>query len=356
MFEQPGLPATTTAPGRSRAHRAVAALTAAVLLAGCVTTRETRIGSDDGSDPCRPQLVALDSTGNFFAEDILRGAAIGAVGGAALGALVSAAAGGRGSNIATGAAIGAVGGAVVGGTSAYLSARQQQATDQASLNRAIAGDLAAENAQLDRTQLAFDQLMDCRFGTAQRIRADLRGGRLTREQAEVQMAELRQRTQRDIQLAQTINGQISRRGGEFDTAIESVAPGTKQQVTQANARVSRPVPVQARATVPLRLRPDPASPEVAQVPARERVTLRPASNGFAQVETASGLRGYAPQASFPEARRLAARPTPAAAPSAAATGDVRSLGATNIARRDNFAESLGNAERLAQGQGFELAG
>jgi hypothetical protein len=335
-----------------RFRRTIAVATSAALLAGCVTTRDSRIGAEDG-DVCRPQLVALDSTGDYFAEDIIRGAAIGAVGGAALGALVAAASGGRGGNIATGAAIGAVAGGAAGAASGYFAARQQQAADQAALNRSIAGDLAAENAQLDRTQIAFNQLMDCRFGTAQRIRADLRSGRITRPQAEAAMTDLRARTQRDIQVAQNINGRITQRGAEFDTAIENVAPGTKQRAL-AGASIGRRVPVQSRAAVPLKLRPDPAAPEVAQISPRERVTLQPASGGYALVETASGVRGYAPVGSFPEARNLGSRPALAAAP--ANDGDVRSLAASNIARRDNFTESVANAERLAQGQGFELAG
>jgi hypothetical protein len=239
-----------------------------------------------------------------------------------------------------------VGGGVVGGTAGYLSARQQQASDQASLNLAVAGDLAAENAQLGRTQLAFDQLMDCRFRGADQIRADLRSGRLARPQAAAAMDNIRARTQSDIQLAQTINGQIASRGAQFDTAIDSIAPDVKQ----AAARPLRAVPAQPRGAVKLYLRPDTGSPEVAQLPARERVTLRPARNGFAQVETSSGVRGYAAAQSFPEARNLGARPA------VAEGGDVRSLAASNIARRDNFAESVGTAERLtAQGQGFELA-
>ena len=204
----------------------------------------------------------------------------------------------------------------------------------------------------DRTQVAFNQLMDCRFGTAQRIRADLRTGRITRPQAEAQLAALRTRTQSDIQLAQAINGQITSRGDQFDTAIENVAPGTKQQVL-AGARVSRPVPTQARATVPLKLRPDPSAPDVAQISPSEQVTLQRASGGFALVETSSGVRGYAPVSAFPEARSLPQAPNLQNA--SASTGDVRSLAATNIARRDNFTESVSNAERLAQGQGFELA-
>jgi hypothetical protein len=331
-------------------RRGVALLTAVAMLAGCVSTRAGRIGADDGADGCRAQLVALDSTGNFFAEDIIRGAAIGAVGGAALGALIAAASGGRGSNIAAGAAIGAVGGAVVGGTAGYLSARQQQSSDQASLSQAVAGDLAAENAQIDRTWVAYSQLMDCRFGTAQRIRDDFRAGRLQRPQAEARLADVRARTQRDLQLARSINDKIAERGAQFDVAIENLAPGTKQQVqAQTGARVSRAVPVQARAAIPLKLRPEAASPQVAQVSPQERVTLQPAENGFALVETSSGVRGYAPAGAFPEARQLGA------VPAIASGGDFRSLAASNIARRDNFTQSIGNAERLAQGQGFELA-
>jgi hypothetical protein len=335
-----------------RARRIVAIVTSAALLGGCVSTREGRIGADDGSDPCRTQLVALDSTGNYFAEDIIRGAAVGAATGALLGGLVAAATGQRGGNILAGAAIGAAAGGLVGGATGYYQSRQQQAADQASLSRTIASDLATENAQLDRTQVAFDQLMDCRFATAGRIRNDLNTGRIGRPQAEAMMANVRAQTQRDVQTAQTINGRIMQRGAEFDTAIENVAPGTKATVQMAGASVSRAVPVQTRAVVPLKLRPDPASPEIGTVSARERVTLQPASGGFALVETPSGLRGYAPASSFPEARGLGSRPTV----TTTSDGDVRSLAASNIARRDNFTESVSNAERLVQGQGFELAG
>lgn len=334
----------------SRARRVVAIATSAALLAGCVTTREGRIGLDDGTDPCRAQVVALDSTGNFFGEAILQGAVVGAVGGAILGGLIAAAAGGRGGNVATGAAIGAVAGGATGAAAGYWQARQQQATDQASLNRAVAGDLAKENAELDRTQLAFNQLMDCRFAAAAAVRSDLRAGRLARPAAEARMADLRALTQRDVQLAQSINQRIVARGAEFDTAIENVAPGTKDRVL-AGARVGRPVASQARAPVALKLRPDAAAPEIARVNAREPVTIQSTSGGFALVETASGVRGYAPVSAFPGAASAAARPSVGPGQD----GDVRSLAASNIARRDNFAESVGTAERAVQGQGFELA-
>ncbi|HEY4252499.1 MAG TPA: SH3 domain-containing protein [Roseomonas sp.] len=312
-----------------------------------------RIGADDGADACRSQLVQLDSTGNFFGEDIIRGAAIGAAGGAILGGVIAAARGGSGRNIATGAGIGALAGGAAGAATGYFAARQRQAQDQAQLNQSIASDVSAENASIDRTQRAFDLLMDCRFQTAQRIRQDFAAHRLERPQAQAMLADVRTRVQRDVQLARTINERIGARGAEFDTAFDTVAPSAK---AQAGARVGRTVPVTTPRAVALRLRPDSGAPEVGQISARQRVTVRPAHSGYALVETDTGLRGYAPANAFPGAAGMAQarRASPNDAPE---TGDVRQLAATNIARRDNFNESVATADRLASGSGggFELA-
>jgi len=80
------------------------------LLGGCVTTQEQRIGAADPADQCRPFVVALDSSGNFFAEDIIKGAVIGASGGAILGGIL----GGNVRGAAIGAATGAIAGAAAG--------------------------------------------------------------------------------------------------------------------------------------------------------------------------------------------------------------------------------------------------
>ena len=331
-----------------QAHRAVALLTATALLAGCVSTQAQRIGADDGTDACRQYVVQLDSTGNFFGEDIIRGAAIGAVGGALLGAAVS----GRWQ----GALIGAAAGGVAGAAGGYLAALQQRNQDQASLNYALAGDLQRENDQLNTTQRAFDQLMDCRFKSAQDIRAAYRSGRIPRDVAEAEMARLRSRTMSDIQLARQIDQRIGTRGAEFDTAAESVAPGVKKPNTPPQQ-----VAATTRVPVTLRLRPSPDAPDVSQVPARQAVQLRPARAGYALVETSTGQRGYAEATAFssPGGRGIgvpAARPgaAPADPIAAAQPGDVRSLAASNIARRDNFTAAVADAER-ATGSGFELA-
>ncbi|MBL6078858.1 hypothetical protein JMJ56_12635 [Belnapia sp. T18] len=329
-------------------RRLTASLTGLAFLAGCATTQADRIGADDGMDACRPQRVALDSTGNFYGQDMIRGAAIGAVSGGVLGGLIGAAATGRTRDIAIGAGAGVLAGGALGAAGGYLAAKQRQAQDQASLSAAIGGDLANENAQIDRTQLAFNQLIDCRLMAAEAIRQDVRGGRTAPEAGRLQMADLRTRVQQDIAMARRINQQISTRGAEFDTAIDAVAPGTRTQVAAHNA--APPAPARPRAPVPLRIRPEPNAPEVGRVAANEPVKVKPAGSNFALVETDSGLRGYAPASSFP-GRRQAAAPV-----GGGEGGSTRELAASNIAKRDNFSESVTNAERAVQGQGFELAG
>ena len=94
---------------RSSLRRPLAGLTAVVMLAGC-STQMGRIGADDGRDACRAYVVQLDSTGDFYGEDIVRGAAIGAGTGAIAGGLLAAATGRRGTDILAGAAIGALAG------------------------------------------------------------------------------------------------------------------------------------------------------------------------------------------------------------------------------------------------------
>ncbi len=337
---------------RSSVRRSVASITAAAMLAGCVSTQAGRIGVDDGRDACRAFVVQLDSTGNFFGEDILRGAAVGGVTGAIAGGGIAAATGRRGSDILAGAAIGALAGALIGGTAGYLQARQRQAQDQGALVQAVGGDLRNENRQLEATQLAFNQLVDCRVNAANRIRADVRAGRLSRDQGQAMMTYQRDLMRRDVALARSINEKIGTRGGEFDTAIETIAPGTKGQV-QAR-RAATPTPTTARVSAPIRIRPDGNAAQVGQLAPNERVTVRPAEGNFAQVETSSGVVGFVP-ASAVGVRGLGS-PTAAVSGGRGADGEFRQLAATNIARRDNFSESVQNADRLAQGQGFELAG
>jgi len=334
---------------RSSLRRPVASITAAIMLAGC-STQMGRIGADDGRDACRAYVVQLDSTGNFYGEDIVRGAAIGAGTGALAGGLLAAATGRRGSDILAGAAIGAVAGGVIGGTAGYIQARQRQAQNQGALVQAVGGDLANENRQLDATQLAFNQLVDCRVNAANQIRAGVRAGRIGRDQGMALMTYQRDMMRRDVALAQTINQKIGTRGAEFDSAIETISPGTKGQV-QAR-RAVRTTPTTARVSAPIRIRPDAGAAEIGQLSRNESVTVSPAQGNFARVETSSGVVGYVPASSV-GVRGLGS--PEAGIGGRGQDGEFRQLAASNIARRDNFSESVATADRLAQGQGFELS-
>ncbi len=322
-------------------RQGVSLVVVAALLGGCVTTQEQRIGAADPGDQCRPYVVALDSTGNFFAEDIMKGAFVGAAGGALLGGLI-------GGNL-RGAAIGAAAGALAGAATGYWMALNQQSQDQAVLAGRVQGDLARENAEIDRSQQAFDALMDCRFGQAKAVRQEVAERRITPDQGRARMDQIRAWTDRDIALARQITGRLQTRGAEFETAAENLSPGTKDQI--AAQKATSPAARQAVATraSPVRLRPDPASPEIATLQPRETVTVSGGRDGFALVETPSGLRGYTPADTLRSGTARVATPRT----HAGGGDDVRTLAATNVAKRDNFSESVQVAER-ASASGFEL--
>lgn len=206
--------------------------------------------------------------------------------------------------------------------------------------------LAQENAELDALQIAFDALLYCRWIEARTIRAELAANRVARPAAEARMAALRARLQRDLNRAQAVLDSLERRAAARDAALEAVAPGSRA-AAQAARQGGPTRRVVAAATVPLRLRPEAGAPEIGRVAAGQAVSVRAAQSGFALVEGQGGVRGYAPSGAFQVAER-------AAATAAGPGGAVRLLAATNLAKRDNFAESLGLAREAAV-SGFEIA-
>jgi outer membrane lipoprotein SlyB len=336
-------------------RRGVSVIAVTGLLCGCapgaMTTREQRIGPDDGTDACRPQLVALDSTGNFFGAQILQGAATGAAVGALAGGLIGGLATGGWRGAAIGALAGGVTGGVVGGTNAYWSALQQQQMDQAALYSHVSYDLQRENEAIDKTQLAFDQLEDCRFQQASAINADYAAHRIDRATAEAAMALVRQHAAKDIALAKLINQQIQDRGQQFGVASSNVDPGAAAAISAASQTETQIAVV--RSVTPVMLQPTSGAPQITQLQPREQVTVSSGRNGYALVQTSSGQQGYVSAISLQgSGGRSISVPTtqPTAAP-----GDVRTLAGSNAARRDDFAQSVSVMEK-AQATGFELTG
>lgn len=313
------------------------------LLTGCgpggLSSQNARIGADDGTDVCRPYVVALDSTGNYFAADIMKGAAIGALGGGLAGGLIG--------GDWKGALIGAGAGAILGGASSYWMALQQQAQDQAVLNARVSGDLQQENGAIDRTQAAFNQVMDCRFRQANEIQADYAARRIDRPNAVARMSWVKARAQRDLETARRIDSQIAGRGAQFEVAADNLEPAP---AATASRPVSRPATVRTAAA--LKLRPDPAAPEIGTLQASQPVTVGPVRNGYALVSTQSGQQGYASATAISGGRGLAsAQPRNDAGRS---PDDVRSLAGSNAARRDDFNQSVAISAN-AVSSGFELA-
>jgi hypothetical protein len=217
------------------------------------------------------------------------------------------------------------------------------------------GEMTRENADLDSLQIAFDSLLYCRWIEARTVRADLTAGRVPRPQAEARMAALRARLRADLDRARTVLAELEQRAAAREAALEALAPGSREAAARSRSARGAATSVVAAATVPLRLRPDAGAPEVGRVAAGQNVAVRPAENGFAYVEGSGGeARGYAPAGAFQAAERALAVQRAAEGRDSPATAAIRSLAATNIARRDNFAESMTLAENAAV-SGFELA-
>ncbi len=213
----------------------VAVVAACFLLTSCATplTQSGRIGDDNGDDACRANVVALDSTGNFFAEDMVKGAVIGAAGGALFGALVSG-----GKDVGKAAAIGAVTGGIAGAAAGYWQHKLEQNKDQAILS--VKNDLQQENAQLDKVNQAFSALNACRGRQFAKIRTDLKAKVVTVQQAQSQWALQRKFLERDINLAEMIDKNLTKRGESYDFANQQV--NGPEQATAVPVQTTAPQP------------------------------------------------------------------------------------------------------------------
>lgn len=301
------------------------------------------LAADDGTDACRPQVEQFDRNAAYFAAPIVAGAAVVGVGGVlgtrpgVFGALVWAAS-------SAAAAVAA---------SSYLEQRQQQAAGNAdALAAAVATDVEQENTKIAQTQQALDSVTDCRLREAQRLQEAARAGAIQRQEAAARLAALRQQAERDLAASQQVQQRMQARTAELDTGVNAVAPGA----SSAPPPPPRPVATRPARPVPLQAAPLPAAARVAEVPARQPVQIVPTRNAdFVAVETPTGQRlGYAPAAVFTiPASQTRGVSAPAVA-TAAESARVRTLVATNIARRENFSESVNDLQRAVRGGGFEL--
>lgn len=206
----------------------------------------------------------------------------------------------------------------------------------------LAAELARENAALERLQIAFDALLYCRWTEVRLIRAEAATNRFPQAELPQRLGAADARLRQDLARAGQARDRMQARNARIEAAVEAVAPGTRAAVAaQRGTGLPRAV---ASAPLTLRVRPDATAPAVGRLVAGAEVTLRPAPGGFALAE-GGGQRGYAPGSAF------TLLPAP---PPASSADRLRSLAATNLARREGFIESLNLANRSGL-QRFEPA-
>ncbi len=329
-----------------RAFKAGLPLALLAALAACAPATPGAPGSSpvaiDPNDACGRQRANLDLARGLFAGAVIAGAA----GGAAIGAGLAPRRGGviivPGSVAVAGALLGAAAGAAAAD---YLTERRRAAPDDATLRQAVAADIERENANLDLARNAAEFLLDCRLRAAADIRAAVAEGTLTSAAAAPRLESLRAAAAADAALAREIAARIATRDAELAPAMEALAPGARAEGADAAPAVESTTAL----PLPLRARPDATAVRVATLPAGTQVALRPSRDpDFVAVERPGGVRlGYVPASSFGAAAPARRAPR--------AEEPLRFLAATNVARRDNFAETVGDLGRAAEGQGFELA-
>jgi hypothetical protein len=206
---------------------------------------------------------------------------------------------------------------------------------------ALAAELARENAAIERLQIAFDALFYCRWTEVRLIRAEGAAGAIPPAELPRRLQAAEGRLRADLGRAGAIRAALGQRSARIEAAVEGAAPGSFRAAPRG-AGLPRAL---ASAPVVLRLRPEGDAPVVHRLPTGTEVTLRPVGGGFAFADAGGGRSGYAAAGAF--TLRPAA---PAEAEGGGTAARLRSLAATNIARREAFAEAVQIAERsLARG-------
>lgn len=201
------------------------------VLSGCMVGREARIGANDGTDVCYAQRIALDDTRGFFAEDMLKGAAAGALAGAGIALL----AGGNLQQTLGAAAAGAIVGGIVGGFWNQLV--QQNGRDGAV--QSVIGSARTETENLNKTQVALDNLVSCRRQSIAAVKSDYKKKKITKEEGENRLAVIRQQLAKDYEIASDINKNVAKRQDEYLYAMDQIEPGSSQRIKSSPAAAAK---------------------------------------------------------------------------------------------------------------------
>lgn len=302
-------------------------------------------GGIDKSDACGVEHHDFADSQNYYLSETLQGAAIGAIGGAALGALGAWATGG---NVGRGAAVGAGTGAVAGAYAGYWNAKQKDYQDKAQLTNSVYDDVRKASTELDHTSTTWAKLKQCRYEHAALIKADYKAGKLTRDQAQAQLADQQKRFKDEIVLARKYGQKMDEQQHSFEVAATNLAADDPDALAAlkaprhggageaAPAATSGTLTVVSAANV--RSAPDKNAPRIDGLFPGAQVTPEgPAdANGWRKIAY-DGKEGYVVDSAFSSG---AAAPTTTAAAAPAATTPAPESADKKVAIAQNVTETI----------------
>jgi len=171
---------------------------------------------NEADDSCRDQRAALKSYGDYFAENMLVGGAIGAAGGTLLGVATHQSLQVTLAEAFAGFAIGAAAG--------YWESVQQKNANMDARYRQVQSDVQAENTKIDGAHVAFNKLIDCRRKQAAALRADVAAGRVSQQDGQKRMSTIRARFDDDIAIARKIDANMADHTANLEYANEQFKP------------------------------------------------------------------------------------------------------------------------------------
>lgn len=181
-----------------------AILTVAIVLSGCQVAKLVRY--DDPADACYVYRKPLIETETIVGKSTVTGAVFGAVAGAIIGGIVG---GGRGA--ALGATLGGVSGAGIGHAEGQAKLARTRADILAEINSRASGQASA----LGMSSGMIGQLTTCRRGRMDQVMQHYRAGLFTKDEAKVQLANIRETIAYDNELIAKVLGGAQARLQEY---------------------------------------------------------------------------------------------------------------------------------------------
>jgi outer membrane murein-binding lipoprotein Lpp len=211
--------------------RAMAAAMAGIMLVGgCAATAPAR--------PLTPQEARMRAQSADFKRTIAEGVGIGMLAGAATGAGIGAAAYGkdRGQGAIVGAIIGGVMGGIAGGIAGnyYAQKKQAYANEEMRLD-AIIADLQAQNTSLAQLVDATRTVVQADQQKLDRIQQDLAAQRITRAEADRQLAAIDDNRR---VLDQTVRDLQKRKSEWLEVAAEARTDTSSARIASLDAEIA----------------------------------------------------------------------------------------------------------------------